>query len=428
MRNREPARLALFVPDLRGGGVANVIVTLASALADKGYRIDLVLCRASGPFMAQVPESIRVVELDRRFFWPPDIARAAPKDLLSLLLFSASSRRILETLPHLRSLTRYLQQERPVALLAAKPQAALAAIWANRLAAARTRVVTSIHADLSAVFANRRGWRFLAAAFRRNWRHADANVAVSNGVADSLVEYAGVPRNRIVTIYNGVIDAELAGKASERVDHPWFQDRSAAMRTRPAARKKAPDAISDPAASPIPVLLSVARLEPQKNVALLLRAFARVRAHREARLVILGEGPLRADLETLARDLGIDGHVDMPGFVRNPRAYMAQAAVFVLSSSWEGLPTVLIEALGAGCPVISTNCPSGPAEILEDGTYGRLVPVGDVAALSDAIVATLDEPPCRERLRRRARRFSTDRMAEEHLYVLLDKQATRRSR
>ena len=418
MRNREPAHLALFVPDLRGGGVANVIVTLAGALAERGHRVDLVLCRASGPFMAQVPDSVQVVELHSRAPWLLDVARVAPKDILSLVLFSVSSRRILETLPHLRALAHYLKRERPVALLAAKPQAALAAIWGTRLAATTTRVVTSIHTDLSAVFANRRGWRFLAPAFRRNWRQADKHVAVSNGVADSLVECAGVARNRIATIYNGMVNAESVGKAGERVDHAWFQVPSAGL----ASPRHAPDVVASPA-SPIPVLLSVARLEPQKNVALLLRAFARVRAERETRLVILGEGPLRTELETLARSLGIDGDVDMPGFVGNPSAYMAQAAAFVLSSSWEGLSNVIIEALVAGCPVVSTNCPSGPAEILEDGAYGRLVPVGDVAALASAIVATLDEPPCRARLQHRAQRFSTDRMAEEYLHVLLDNPA-----
>lgn len=396
MPNREPAHLALFVPDLRGGGVANVIVTLAGALADRGHRVDLVLCRASGRFLEQVPDSVKIVELRRAAWFLVDVARAAPRDLPALFLFSASSGRILETLPYLRSLTRYLRQQCPLALLAAKPQASLAAIWASRLAATATRVVTSDHVHLPSIFARRRGWRFLASAIRRNWRHADFRVTVSDGVADTLAAVTHMPREQIATIYNGVVGAELCRRAGEVIGHTWFQPNSP------------------------PVILSVARLEPQKDIALLLRAFAAVRKERLVRLVVLGEGPLRAELEALAGNLGIDDDVEMLGFVANPSSYMARSAVFVLSSIWEGFGIVITEALAAGCPVVSTDCPSGPAEILDGGAYGRLVPVGDVAALAEAIVATLDEPRCRERLQRRAQRFSTARMAEDYSCVLLD--------
>ena len=167
------------------------------------------------------------------------------------------------------------------------------------------------------------------------------------------------------------------------------------------------------------MILSVGRLEMQKDFALLLRAFTRVREERRARLVVLGEGTLRTDLEALARDLGIDSDLAMPGFVQNPFSWMARAAVLAVSSAWEGLSLVIIQALAVGCPVVSTNCRSGPAEILDGGAYGRLTPVGDSGALARAIVATLDESPCRERLRRRGRQFSSARAAEQYLDVLL---------
>src|SRR5262249_18305316 len=143
----------------------------------------------------------------------------------------------------------------------------------------------------------------------------------------------------------------------------------------------------------------------------LLRAFARVRVKREARLMILGTvDPVRAKLQTeimtLATQLGIADDVVLPGFVTNPFAYMAHAAVFVLSSVWEGLPSVLIEALACGCPVVSTDCPSGPAEILENGKYGPLVPVGDNVALAEAIVSVLQTPPDRDWLRERGAMFA----------------------
>jgi len=326
---------------------------------------------------------------------PLYVARAAPRDLASLVLFSARYSRLLETLPFLPSLVRYLRQERPAAMLAAKTEANLAAVWATKLAAVTTRVVVSEHTHLPSVVANRPAWRFLMPVIRRNYPHADAQVAVSDGVADALGECAGMPRRRIVRIYNGEATDELLSKARAPVDHPWF---------RPAAP---------------PVILSAGRLAPEKNHALLLHAFAAVRKKRLARLVILGEGPLREALEALARDLGIGADVDMPGFVENPYSYMAKSAVFALSSDYEGLGCVIVQALAVGCPVVSTDCPAGPAELLDHGAYGRLVPTGDRKALAEALIAALDESPCRERLRCRAHQYSAARMAERYLDVLL---------
>ena len=393
-----PARLALFVPHLGAGGVAKVIVTLAAAMAERGHRVDIVVSRARGPFLKQVPSSVKVVELRYSVWAPFYLLRVALRDLLPMVLFTARSSRLLETLPFLPSLVRYLRQQRPVALLAAKTEANLAAIWAARLASVPTRVAVSEHTHLPSVAASRPGWRFLLPVVRRNYRRADVQVAVSDGVADALCEWADVPRRRIVRIYNGEANAELLSKAKEPVDHPWFQ---------PAAP---------------PVILAAARLAPEKNLALLLHAFAAALRQRSARLVILGEGPLREPLEALAQDLGIGADVDMPGFVDNPFSYMVRAEVFALSSDYEGLGCVIVQALAVGCRVVSTDCPGGgPAELLGNGAFGRLVPVGDRKALARALVAALDESPCQERLRRRARHYSTDRMAEGYLDVLLGK-------
>ena len=167
------------------------------------------------------------------------------------------------------------------------------------------------------------------------------------------------------------------------------------------------------------MLLGVGKLKPQKDFACLIRAFARVRATRPVRLIVLGDGPQREALLVLARTLGVADAVALPGFVANPFAYLGRAAAFVLSSAWEGLANVVIEALACGCPVVSTDCPSGPAEILAGGKYGRLVPVGDDAALANAIAATLDAPPRQESLRDRARHFSVDRAAAQYRRVLL---------
>lgn len=397
--NRDPAHLALFIPDLHGGGVARCIIDLAEAMSKRGHRVDLLLCSASGghlPHLRRVAEAVNVVELRRSVLFPAYVLAQAPADVGALLLHAAWSRRPLITLPYLPALARYLRRRRPAALLAAKTPANLAAVWAARFADGQTRIVISERTHLPSELASRRGWRFLLPVIRRNYWRADAQTAISNGVAEALAQCSGVPMQKIATIYNGVVDAKsLKHSAREDTGHPWFQPNSP------------------------PVILSAGRLVPQKDQATLLRAFARIRATRPARLVVLGEGELRPQLEALAQDLGIDADLALPGFVQNPLAYMARAAVFALSSAWEGLGNVIIQALAAGCPVVSTDCASGPAEILKGGAYGRLVPVGDDEALAKAIVATLDEPPSPERLRERAERFSIDQSTERYLAVLL---------
>jgi glycosyltransferase involved in cell wall biosynthesis len=166
-------------------------------------------------------------------------------------------------------------------------------------------------------------------------------------------------------------------------------------------------------------VLGVGRLVPQKDFATLVRAFARVRARRSARLLVLGEGPGRCELERLAGELGVACEVRFAGRVESAPAYMARAAVFALSSAWEGFGRVLVEALAVGCPVVSTDCPSGPREILEDGAFGPLVPVGNAEALAEAIEAVLDRPPERSALVKRAEAFSIERGVERYLEVLL---------
>lgn len=393
-----PAHLALFVPHMKAGGVANVIANLACGLVERGHRVDLVLSRARGTYLQRVPASVKIVELRYSVWAPSHIARAAMRDLWSLALFSTRSSRLLETLPFLPSLVRYLRQERPVAMLAAKTEANLAAIWATKLAAVPTRLVVSEHTHLPSVFAGEPGWRRLAPVVRRNYRHVDVHVAVSDGAADGMCASTGVPRRRVVRIYNGEAQEGLLSKARAPVAHPWFQ---------PAAP---------------PVILSAARLAKGKNLALLLRAFSHVRRQRSVRLMILGEGPQRTALDALARDLGIRADVDLPGYVENPLSYMARCKVFALSSNYEGLSCVLVQALAVGCPVVSTDCPTGPAELLDHGAYGKLVPLGDHEAFAAALLSALDESPNRDRLRCRVRRhYSADRMAEQYLGVLLGK-------
>ncbi|MDN5849749.1 MAG: glycosyltransferase, partial [Nitrococcus sp.] len=193
---------------------------------------------------------------------------------------------------------------------------------------------------------------------------------------------------------NPTVTPALLEQARSRPQHPWFV---------PGAP---------------PVVLGVGRLVEHKGFATLLRAFARVRETRPAWLMVLGEGPERSALQRLSAELGIADAVAMPGWVDNPIAYMAGAGILVLSSHWEGLPGVLIEALASGCPVVATDAPGGAAEILDHGAYGKLVRIGDVPAMAAAILETLAHPPDRDRLKARANEFSVERSARRYQEVL----------
>jgi glycosyltransferase involved in cell wall biosynthesis len=231
---------------------------------------------------------------------------------------------------------------------------------------------------------------------------ADVVSAVSQGVLDDLSEISSRAVRNGHVIYNPVVSDELMEASRQEVSHPWFEEESN-----------------------VPVLLGVGRMDPQKNFVLLVRAFAKLNHHCEARLVILGDGNERGKLKALVRELGVEDKVDFIGFKDNPYKYMANASLFVLSSNFEGLPTVLIEALACGCPVVSTDCPSGPHEILEGGKWGRLVPVGDEEALAEAMQEALSEPHDPDRLRQRAMDFTADRVVDDYLDVFFPSRVTR---
>lgn len=334
-------RIAIFLPSLVGGGAERVMLNLAGGIAARGFQVDLVLARATGPYLSRIPDGVRVLDL--------------------------GARRVLSSMP---GLVAYLRRTRPTALISALWHANLVSLWARQVARVPTRVVMTAHNTLSQGVAGTRLRRakLTPLLLRVFGPAADGIVAVSRGVADDLVEVGRLPPERVSIIFNPVVRPDARPEVLGRPDHPWF----------------------DPEGPP--VLLAVGRLTWEKDFETFLRALARVRERRPIRGIILGEGPERAALEELCRRLDLDGDVEMPGFVADPEAYMAHAAVFVMSSRTEGLPTVLIEALAAGAPVVSTDCPSGPREVLRDGEFGPLVPVGDVEALASAILGRLAEP------------------------------------
>lgn len=399
--SREMQHVALLMADLDGGGIQRSMLHLARALADRGHRVDLLVYKAQGDFVDSVPSAIRVVALETAPVWMGRFHafRAAPEHLIQLALPVLLPLKPQGTLRCLPALARYLREERPAVLFSAHTYLNLVALWARRLAGVSVRMVISerIHLSSHLRYGSKRKkwrWRFILPLLRHTYATADGVVAVSRSVADDLCSLTGLPPRLVTPLYNPVVDSELIAKAKSPVDHPWFV---------PGAP---------------PVIIAAGRLAEQKDIPTLLQAFAQVRAQRQARLLLLGEGEMRRKLEALARELGVDQDVSLPGFTSNPFAFMARAAVFVLSSAYEGLPGVLIQALACGCPVVSTNCPGGAAEILENGQYGRLVPVGDPAAMAQAILSTLDASPDRGLLQKRASLFSVDRAVEQYLEVL----------
>ena len=401
-------QVALLVGRLSGSGQCRTAAALAGAFARAGCRTDLVTF--STPDLPPIPleGGVTVVRLGepgggesgsgpfRLLRWagrhPTAMSLILRQVLLSRVPFArpyAGASR-LWLCRSLREFVRYLATARPAVLYPIGETATLLGVTARTLSDAPTRVVAGLHAAApgrraAAGEGGRWRARLLARDIRRALHRADAIIAVSRGLADEWAEEAAVPRSRIAVAHNPVVRRDLSALAASPLRYPWF-------------REDGP-----------PLILGAGRLAPQKDFETLLRAFAAVRRRRPARLAILGDGPRLPALRGLADRLGIRSEVLFPGFTRNPFAWMARAGVFTLSSKWEGFGNVLVEALACGCPVVSTDCRSGPAEILDGGTYGRLVPVGDPEAMAAAILATLDRPPERDFLRRRGARFSEDR-------------------
>lgn len=298
----------------------------------------------------------------------------------------------------------YLRRARPDAVISARSYINLMMLAAHRMSGLGPgcRLVWTFHTHRSMQISRSRGIDRIAEVIAlRCLDLADARVAVSAGVAADLARAAGPRAPAVTVIENPAWSAARAAALRAPCPHPWLSARP------PGGRGGAP------------VLLAAGRLAPQKDLPTLLRAFAMARASRpDLRLLILGEGAERGRLAALAAELGLDGALDMPGQVDNPLAYMARADLFVLSSLWEGFAMVLVEALGAGAPVVSTDCPAGPAEVLEDGRLGRLVPSADPGALAAAMLETLAAPPDPAPGRAAAERFSAARAADRYLALI----------
>ncbi len=365
--HRQPD-LAVFVASLANGGVGKMRVNLINEFAARGLKVDLLVAEDDSPYMQMVSKDIRVFRVGTSHAW-----FGIPR------------------------LARYLRNERPRVMMTQRARVNVLTLRAQVLAGTDTRIFvtanTNLTRQLNSIPAKKRRkeYRWLRKYYPRN----AGIIAVSHGVAEDIAGILGWATERVRVAPNPVITNELFKLAAAPLQHPWF------------------------AAGQPPVIVGMGRLEPQKDFPTLLRAFALMRRQRPCRLLVLGEGKLHAPLTALAAELGVAADVALPGFQSNPYPFLANAHLFVLSSAWEGSPNGLTEALALGTPLVATDCPNGPVEVLEQGKWGPLVPVGDVDALARAMQQVLDHPPDRETLRAAARRrYTVDRSADAYLQAL----------
>lgn len=369
-------RILIFIPNLQAGGAQRVAVSLANGFATRGYPCALVV-GAGGSFRSLLHDHVCFHEI--------------------------GSNRTIGCLP---GLFRRLRTFKPDVLFSMMTHANIVAVLAHKLSRTHSKLVLSERVTLrfqSPTFGDSLALKLMPLLYR----HADRVAVVARDMENEVASAAALPADRVVTLPNPVLDAAFRAMANDPRAHvhPWLSDKSAG-----------------------PVILAVGRLYDQKDFSTLIRAFAKVRAAQtNARLIILGEGELREELTRLADELKIGEAVAMPGFAENPYAAMRRADLFVLSSVAEGLPGVLIQAMACGLPVVSTDCPTGPREILEDGRWGRLVPVGDVQALSSAILETIADD-LHPDVKARAALYDEDRAIDQHLNLfaaLLEENATK---
>lgn len=360
-------RIGIFMSFSGEGGVERMVSNLAQGMLDAGYQVDFVLARAQGRHLDSIPDGVRLIKLGKR-----------------------------HTLEALPGLTGYLRREKPSALLAAKDRAIRVAILARFFARSDVFLAGRIGTTVSAALEGRNLLKriFWYLGMKLFYRFTDRIVAVSEGVAKDIMQITSLPPGRVTVIRNPVVTPNIFRLAEEQVSHPWYRDAT------------------------IPIIMGMGRLTRQKDFTTLVKAFAKVRETRKCRLLILGEGADRKDIEALAMELKISDDVYLPGFKSNPYSYLARSSLFVLSSRWEGSPNALTEALALGRPVVSTDCPSGPREILQDGKFGKLVPIGDIESMANAIIQTLNTVTDPELFQQAVKEYTVEASTNSYLQAL----------
>lgn len=359
--------VAIFLSALSGGGAERAMVNLANRFVELGVETHMVLGRREGPYLELLDPRVKIFDLG-----------------------------VKRMLKSLRPLNDYMRREKPAVLMPALAHTHIIAIVGRLIYRWPTRLVLSVQNTPTANAGKSALWieRYWPLFVRALYRFTDSVVAISQGVAEDLCQLTGAKIDPTV-IHNPVVTPHFHVQVSEMIEHKWFNHDT------------------------VPVLIAVGRLNVQKDYPTMLAAFAELRKKREARLLILGDGELREYLENMVRQLCLTNDVEFVGFVSNPYAWMKAADLFVLSSRWEGLANVIAEALACGTPVVSTDCPSGPAEILKGGAFGILAPVADPTGLANAmeqaLITTWDKPT----LMMRGNDFGIDAIADAYLKILL---------
>lgn len=385
--------IAMFIGSLPGGGAERTFLILAQAFAEQGHTVDLVVSQLRGELVREIPTTVNTVVLGRSSYFNFLPAVYMLPNAVGRKLLPAIIRSPLKKIRSLPNLTRYLIRVSPDILLSSTTVSNLISLWAAHRANVRTAFFVKQDNTLSEATPNNSDPldRIVPGLVADWYPRADGIVAVSTGVSDELHRIASVPRERIHVLYNPVDLKRIAMLSEKDLDDLWFQ------------------------ADQPPVIVSAGRLHPQKDFPALLQAMKLLGSDPKMRLVILGEGQERSALEALIRQLDLWDHVRLIGFKANPYAYMSRASAFVLSSAWEGLSNVLIEALACGCRIVSTDCSYGPSEILRNGEYGVLVPVRNPEALAKAIRKILNEPSPKEKNKKRSQMYDIHAIAAQYI-------------
>lgn len=327
-------KITLFAPNLEGGGAERIISILAIYFSEKGLPVDLILAKASGPYLKNIPPAVNIIDFN------------CEKVILSL-----------------PKLIKYLRTEKTEILFSSQMHSSSIALWAVKISGVNTKVVIRQPTMLRPAFEkkplrNKITERiFLWSA--KKWAYKI--IVTSQAMANEFIAMSNISPDKLSIIYNPLPIKKIKNKSKEPLKHPWFQE-------------------GQP-----PVILAVGRLVNVKDFQTLIKAFAITKEKFDARLIILGEGPLRSELEQLIINLDIKPYVEMPGFAENPFQYMRGSKVFVLSSLWEGFPNGMIEAMACGTSIVATHCDGGTGEILEHGKWGELVPVQNPQKMAEAI-------------------------------------------
>lgn len=366
--------ITFFIPNLQIGGAERTVVRLSNKLTELDHNVEVVVTTDQGELKSEFNREVDIINLGVKTI--PNIG-------------------VLSSVPHL---IKFFKNSSPDIFVSFMKHSNIAALIAHQFVPGAGPIIISERNPPSQTLNNNHKLRkvTILSLMKICYPHADAITSLSNGVAKDLAACIDIDSRNIQTIYNPVYNSKLVGMMNEEVHHRWFENND------------------------LKTVIGVGTLKPQNDFSTLISAFSMVIKRRDARLIIVGEGEQRNELETLVQRLGLEQVVELPGQINNPFPYMKEASLFVSSSAWEGFGNVIVEAMACGCPVVATDCLSGPREILQDGEYGPLVPVGQPDKMADAIITTLDNPPSSKKLVERAQTFSADRITKEYISLFND--------